>query len=208
MTRAPQRRSRRRSSVALEQLGLALDSGAPRWSFSRLVSGSPHFARIRERIELVRGFFPEMNGWTIRVGLVKKRGVLGWGSLDPERPGIWIRPRRLELFTIGHEMTHLLQARDMVPRGERQCDLWTLARSPLLIDSLPSYLKMPRTHQREVGSDLAAALHRLARAALEARAAGERAYLKRFEREAAGLRPPGPGHFLMRLFGSKEVASA
>jgi hypothetical protein len=63
--------------------------------------------------------------------------VLGWGSLDPEHPGVWVRPRQLQLFTIAHEFTHLLQARSLVPRGERQCDLWALARSPLLIDSAP-----------------------------------------------------------------------
>lgn len=160
---------------------------------------------MRERLELVRGFFPEMNGWTIRIGLVKKRGVLGWGSMDPENPGIWIRPRRLELFTIGHEMTHLLQARGYVPHGERACDLWTLARSPLLIDSLPSYLKVPRLGIRDVSADLAAMLHRLALTAIEARARGEKGYLRRFEREAAGLRGFGP-HTFMRMAAIEEAS--
>ncbi|MGI8424062.1 MAG: hypothetical protein ACR2L6_07950, partial [Gemmatimonadaceae bacterium] len=131
---------RRPRPLSLEQLGLEFDLGPPRWTFSRLVLRSRHFERIRERIEFVRGFFPEMVGVTIRVGLAQKRGILGWGSLDPERPGIWLRPRRIELFTVAHEMTHLLQARVLVPSGERQCDLWALARSPLLIDSPPTYL--------------------------------------------------------------------
>ncbi len=174
---------RRRAPERLEQLGLGFELAAARWSFSRLVLRSPHFERIRERIEFVRGFFPEMAGVTIRVGLAQKRGVLGWGSLDPERPGIWLRPRRTELFTIAHEMTHLLQARSLVPRGERQCDLWALARSPLVIDSPPTYLKLPRALRlRPVRADHAALFHRVARECVAARDRGDRRYLQMFER--------------------------
>jgi len=153
------------------------------------VARSPHFERIRERIEIVRGFFPELVGVTVRVGLAQKRGVLGWGSLDPERPGIWVRPRRLELFTIAHEMTHLLQARGLVPRGERACDLWALARSALIIDSAPGYLKLPRPLRTgTLGAGDATMLHRLAIEAIAARDQGDRRYLQRFERAVARLR--------------------
>jgi hypothetical protein len=170
----------------LEQLPLAFDIGPPRWSFSRLVVRSAHFERIRERIEIVRVFFPELNGVTVRVGLALKRGVLGWGSLDPERPGIWVRPRRLELFTIAHEMTHLLQARGLVPHGERACDLWALARSALVIDSAPGYLKLPRgLRDGRLNPADAALLHRLAVEAIAARDQGDRRYLQRFERAVA-----------------------
>ena len=173
----------------MEQLPLAFDIGPPRWTFSRLVVRSAHFERIRQRIEIVRVFFPELNGITVRVGLAQKRGVLGWGSLDPERPGIWVRPRRLELFTIAHEMTHLLQARGLVPRGERACDLWALARSALVIDSAPGYLKMPRALRdgRPDAAD-AAMLNRLAVEAIAARDQGDRRYLQRFERAVARSR--------------------
>jgi len=178
--------ARRLVRTPFEQLGLDFELVAPRWSFSRLVLRSPHFERIRERIEFVRGFFPEMAGVTIRVGLAQKHGVLGWGSLDPARPGIWVRPRRTELFTIAHEMTHLLQARGIVPRGERQCDLWALARSPLVIDSPPTYLKLPRRlKRRPVRTDHAALLHRLARECVNARDRGDRRYLQMFERAIA-----------------------
>src|SRR6185295_18607023 len=49
--------ARRRRRMPLEQLGLDFELSTPRWSFSRLVLRSPHFDRIRERIEFVRGFF-------------------------------------------------------------------------------------------------------------------------------------------------------
>ncbi|MBI1799794.1 MAG: hypothetical protein HYR73_08935 [Candidatus Eisenbacteria bacterium] len=180
------RRPRRRRSVPLEQLAFELPPERPRWSFSRLVLRSPHRARILERIEFVRRFFPELEDYTVRVGLAQKRGILGWGSLDPERPGIWVRPRRLETFTVAHEFTHLLQARGLVPRGERSCDLWALARSPLLIDHAPGYLRVPgRLRRAGPDSREARMLCEMARAAIASRAAGERCYLARFEREAA-----------------------
>src|SRR5882672_2052929 len=137
-----------RRVVPLEQLALRLVCDPPRWSLSRLVLRSPHRARILERLEFTRRFFPELNGLMIRVGLAQKRGVLGWGSLDPERPGVWVRPRLTHYFTIAHEFTHLLQARRQVPCGERACDLWALTRSPLLIDHIPGYLRLPRPLRR------------------------------------------------------------
>jgi hypothetical protein len=142
----------------------------------------------------VRRFYPELEGITIHVGRAMRRDVLGWGSLDPERPGIWIRPRRLAYFTIAHEMMHLLQARTLVPTGERACDLWALARSPLVIDSLPGYLRLPRglRARRELEPSLASLLHRLAREAIARRAAGDRRYLAGFERELARAIEVGP----------------
>jgi len=139
-----------------------------------------------ERLELVRRFFPELDPITIRVGLARKRGVLGWGSLDPDHPGIWVRPRRIDSFTVAHELTHLLQARGLAPGGERSCDLFALARSPLLIDQPPSYLKLPR-HMRHTPPtpEQAQVLCELAREAIAARTAGRGRYLARFEAEVA-----------------------
>ena len=202
--RAPRRRIRRRAP-ALEQLAFDLGAEVPRWRFSRLVERSPHVARIRERLEFVRAFFPELDGITIRIGLVLKPGVLGWGSLDPGQPGIWVRPRRLETFTIAHEFVHLLQARGLVPRGERSCDLWALARSPLLVDHAPGYLELPRAvrRQRPLDTGTAVALSRLAREAIAAREAGDRRYLVRFERAVAEAFPDrSPLARLAALFGA------
>ena len=177
---------RRRSPRLLEQLAFDLGPERPRWQLSRLVAASPHQTRILEHVEFARRFFPEFDGVTIRLGLAQKRGVLGWGSLDPDRPGIWVRPRRLHLFTIAHEFTHLLQARGLVPRGERQCDLWALSRSPLLVDSAPGYLKLPRALRRgALTSAQAHALYSASRVAIEAREHGDRRYLIRFESAVA-----------------------
>ena len=188
MGRGGRRSGTRRQATRLEQLAMDLGPLKPRWRFSRLVLRSPHAPRIRERLEYVRGFFPEIEGLTIAVGLAKKRGVLGWGSLDPEAPGVWVRPRRIDSFTVAHEFTHLLQARRLVPGGERACDLWALARSPLLVDRPPCYLRLPVELSRldRLDARQATLLHAAARAAIAARHRGERRYLLRFERELAG----------------------
>lgn len=178
----PVRRKRPRIRL-LEQTVLDLGPVRPRWTFSRLAEKTPHKARMLEHLEFTRKFFPELDGVTIHVGLAQKRGVLGWGSLDPDRPGVWIRPRRLSLFTIAHEFTHLLQARGLVPRGERACDVFALARSSMLVDHAPSYLKLPRQLRRpKLKPGQAQLLTDCARRALAAREAGDRRYLQLFER--------------------------
>jgi hypothetical protein len=181
----PSRPSRRRRRIVpLEQLAMDFGPARPRWALSRLVVRSPHRARLLERLEFVRRFFPELADGTVRVGLAQKRGILGWGSLDPRRPGIWVRPRRLAYFTIAHEFTHLLQARGLLPGGERTCDLWALSRSPLLNDTPPSYLRVPRALRRcKLEPAQATALCEAARRAIAARERGDRRYLLGFERE-------------------------
>jgi hypothetical protein len=176
-----------RRAVALEQLAFDLGPERPRWRLSRLVLRSRHRERILERLEFVRRFFPELEDCTVRVGLARKPGVLGWGSLDPDDPGVWIRPRSLAYFTIAHELTHLLQARGLVPTGERACDLWALARSPMIVDSPPSYLRLPRElrERSRLSFALAVRLCDLARLALAARDRGDRTYLQSFEKGVA-----------------------
>ena len=181
----PSRSSRRRRRIVpLEQIAMDFGPARPRWDLSRLVERSPHRARILERLEFVRRFFPELADGTVRVGLARKRGILGWGSLDPRRPGIWVRPRRLAYFTIAHEFTHLLQARGLLPGGERACDLWALSRSPLLNDTPPSYLRLPRAlRRRKLDPATATALCEAARRAIAARERGDRRYLLGFEHD-------------------------
>ena len=177
------------------QLCLPLTTLRQRWRTTRLFERSAHRARLLDRLESVRAYFPELEGDEIQVGLVLSRRVLGRGSLDPQSPGIWLRPRLAGLFTIAHEMTHLLQAKGLVPRGERACDLHALARSPLLVDSLPTYLKMPAAlaDAEPPTARIANFLHAAARSALEERRRGRRDYLRRFERSVeSALRSGAP----------------
>ena len=157
-----------------------------RWAFTRPWLGSPHLKRARRELDAVRDHFPELEGLTVRVGLTKRRAVLGLASLG-EVPMIWIRPRRIYRCAIAHELVHLLQARDLVPGGEKTCDLHTLARSPELIDVTPFYLKVPKrfhdgTHEHRVSREAARVLHALAVEALEGRTA--RSAIRWFEARA------------------------
>jgi hypothetical protein len=177
-------RTRKRAPVSpWEQLPLELGAVVVQWRYSGPVRRSRHFGRIRERLEFVRGFFPELEGVCVRVGLARSRNVLGSCSLDPDDPAIWVRPKLVDAFTITHELTHLLQARGLMPGGERACDLHALSRSPLLIDSGPTYLKVPEgiRHARALDTPTRVLLHDVAVRALRRREAGHRNYLRYFE---------------------------
>ena len=125
----------------------------------------------------MRAHFPELDGVTVRVGLTKRRGVLGLASLGEEAM-IWIRPRRIRRFAIAHELVHLLQARGLVPGGEMCADLWALARASSYVDAAPFYLRLPRAYLVPGDSEVlregaADSWHALAARAIE-RAAGAR----------------------------------
>jgi hypothetical protein len=185
--RKPARRIR--EPFVWPQLELFVASSATkstRWDFTRPWLASPHLARARRELDLVRDHFPELDDVTVRVGLTKRRAVLGLASLGAT-PMIWIRPRRMRRFAIAHELTHLLQARGLVPGGEKTCDLFTLARSAAYVDVAPFYLKVPpRYHgggaEHPVTSDAAAALQALAAEAVAGRSA--RSAIRYFERRA------------------------
>jgi len=98
---------------------------------------------IMSMVERALQEFPEFNGRTITIGLNRAKGL--HGSADARNMLIRLNPRRrvgLTYFTIGHELTHLLQKPGLgiVPYGEEQCDIWTLARSELFLDDRPTYL--------------------------------------------------------------------
>jgi hypothetical protein len=116
------------------------------------------------------------------------QAAAGFAEIEGDR--LWLNPHRLSLHTIAHELTHLLQGRGLVPRGERSCDLFALARDATLVDALPYYLKVPRTladHHGWLKPGAAALLHELAVEAKTRRMSGERRYLRWFESAAGRL---------------------
>jgi hypothetical protein len=115
--------------------------------------------RASEMIQHSLRYFPELHGKTITVGLTRKH--LGSASIS-YRAGaisrliIRLRVRKVSYQTIGHELTHLVQGlaygdsaisgslmRSTIPSGEKQCDIWTLARHSLFCDDPPTYLRLP-----------------------------------------------------------------
>jgi hypothetical protein len=131
-----------------------------------------------ERFESVARHFSEVKG-EMKVGMTTSyrglalSGVKGGAAFDKlcfpplDKKGI---PSR---YVMGHELMHIVQSKDeSLPRTERSCDIFTLARLPAdLIDHPPIYLRMPRA-AKERWSDpsmrpaLAEAAHLLAIEAL------------------------------------------
>lgn len=164
--------------------------------------------RARQMLEKSLVFFPELDGKTITVG--HTRGSLGVAfvaleSGTPASMGIRLRVRNLVYNTIGHELTHLVQGMcqpgrrrepretTRIPSGEKQCDVWTLARSDLFCDDAPTYLRLPR-EIRENWPRYAPTVRSLCIAAIEKRRT-YRFYLRWLEEE-------------IRLLARREKAKA
>ena len=140
--------------------------------------------RAHEMIERSLQLFPELNDTVITVGYTRKH--LGSATVIYRkgiihRMIIRLKVRKVTYQTIGHELTHLIQglahgdrsgARaadpDKIPSGEKQCDIWTLARDPLFCDDAPTYIKTPRSI-RERWPDYSESVRELCIAAIEKR---------------------------------------
>jgi len=145
-------------------------------------------------------YFPELAQASITVGLTRKH--LGSATVAYRKGRlaeltIRLRVRKLSYQTIGHELTHLVQGlaygdrtkrriahRDSIPAGEKQCDIWTLARDALFCDDAPTYIKLPRA-LRERWCDYADAVRELCIAAIARRT--ERQYIRWLEKEISHL---------------------
>ena len=98
-------------------------------------------SRLRRALAL----FPELGDKRVTVGVTASPRLDGLAY--PSERLIRLNPYRrkqVPYFTIGHELTHLLQppGLPLIPSGEVQCDIWTLARDPLFLDEKPCYLEL------------------------------------------------------------------
>ncbi len=159
--------------------------GAVGHTLTRALRGHPSRGRILRMVRIALGYFAELDGTPLRIGLA--RGAHGYASL--EEPAIWLNPRGLSYQTIAHELVHLLQAKGLVPMGERSCDIYSLARDRFLVDAAPVYLSIPgalATPSGRLRDGAARMLHATALEAVRRRQAGERQYIRWFERTLAG----------------------
>ena len=97
------------------------------------------------RLERALALFPELGDARVTVGVTASRKLDGLAY--PSERLIRLNPYRrkqVPYFTIGHELTHLVQPPGLalIPSGEVQCDIWTLARDPLFLDEKPCYLEV------------------------------------------------------------------
>ena len=146
-------------------------------------------------------YFPELRGTTITVGYTRKH--LGSATVI-YRKGVLssliirLRVRNVTYQTIGHELTHLIQGMaygetscrssaelEKIPSGEKQCDIWTLARNSLFCDDPPTYIRIPRI-MREHWLDYAQSVRALCISAIGKRPV-HRQYIRWLENEIAKL---------------------
>lgn len=116
--------------------------------------------RVHTMLRASLRHFPELHGRTITIGYTRTNlgsAVLPRHTKSEPKLTVRLNARKLTYNTIGHELTHLVQglslferpdrlstAANKFPGGEKQCDIWTLARSSLFCDDAPSYLKLLR----------------------------------------------------------------
>jgi hypothetical protein len=157
--------------------------------------------RAQEMIDRSMRYFPELQGKTITVGYTRAHlgsAVVVYRAGAVSRLIVRLRVRKLNFQTIGHELTHLVQGLSRgdrrsrssldggnIPSGEKQCDVWTLARHELFCDDPPTYLRMPR-EVRERWNDYAEDVRRLCIAAIEQRK-NHRFYIRWLESEIRNL---------------------
>jgi hypothetical protein len=162
--------------------------------------------------------FPELDGQQITVGVTRKHlgsATVVYRKRKITRLIIRLRVRKVTYQTIGHELTHLVQGLvhgdrsatktdpARIPTGEKQCDIWTLARHPLFCDDAPTYIKMPRI-MRENWLDYADSVRALCVTAIEKRAT-QRQYIRWLEEEIRKLpraaRPKKSAGWIQLLLG-------
>lgn len=104
------------------------------------------------KLRAVIRLFPELDAECLEVGLITAPFTFAAAKTHLEgRIKIVLNPKYpVTCFTLGHELTHFVQHLDedatkmKIPYGEVQCDVWTLARDKLFLDSPPFYLRLPK----------------------------------------------------------------
>ena len=103
------------------------------------LSFSKHF---KEKINDVYSFFPELHQQDVKCGMIRKRGSIQGIATNWTQPRVIRLRHRASLYTIAHELTHLVQGGNYgIPQGEIACDIWVVDRMPLeYLDQPPYYL--------------------------------------------------------------------
>ncbi len=129
----------------------------------------------------VRSFFPELEDLTITFKLMRSNSFLGLCEWDKKIIRL-TRKGCAKKEVIAHELTHMASHHCQgIPKGEKACEIWTLARSPILNDAPPSYLDIPKAVKSRWSRNDARVLSDLAREAIRLREEGKRHYIKWFE---------------------------
>ncbi len=158
---------------------MTLDS--ERWIFTRRFLAKKGQKNFLKRLDEARNSFPELEGQTVKVGIT----INVDGKADTKSKAVYFKSRNVSYYVIGHELTHLLQEMGKVPKGERSCDIYTLARRIDFCDEAPTYVKVPRRLLDERGfirKEFRGMVHETAKTAVTMRELGRRNYISWFEK--------------------------
>jgi hypothetical protein len=154
-----------------------IDFGSTKVTFTRFF---PKDLRDDMEIQLrqVLDHFPELKGDKYKELKVGYTQAYGGNAIDGE---FYIRLKaNPSLNTIAHELTHHLQFAELVPSGEKSCDIYTLARDLSFCDKPPCYLDTPLMMRVEWDTWKAIA-HEMAVETLRRRKVGLRTYIQWWE---------------------------
>jgi len=196
------------------QLVLDLALEPRRFTLTRPLARHRYRIALLEKLHYVRRFFPELDGRTIRVGLTRTAA----GLAVPGGCELWVNPSQTTHHSLAHEFVHLLQGRNDIPKGEKSCDVFALARHWTLNDSTPFYVRVPAEFQTAAGEmqpESARIVCAVARRAIDMRKEGVRNYIAYFEKTLESLRPARPrlggglpGHRRVRRTGATDARTA
>jgi len=156
------------------------------WTFTRKFKSKKGQSRFLKRLNEARSYFPELEGETVKVGIT----INAPGKADIVGKGVFFRSRNVSYYVMGHELTHLLQGSGHVPKGERSCDLFTLARRVEFCDEAPNYIKVPKRlldGRGYIRKEFRGMVHETAKAALVRKEMGRKNYIAWFEKELPSI---------------------
>lgn len=143
-----------------------------------------------ETISSVINYFPELWNRTVKVGFEGAFVKTNYGGhfhhiTDTE---IYISLIKYpDEWLVAHELMHGLQRIiDSMPKGEKACDLYCLARTYNYVNRAPSYLEFP-DKVRLNWLDWIEVAHFIAKDAVKKREKGRRHYIKWFEEKIEKL---------------------
>jgi hypothetical protein len=151
------------------------------WTFTRKFKAKKGQTRFLKRLDKVRSYFPELDGETVKVGIT----INADGKADSKSKAVYFRSRNVSFYVMGHELTHLLQEIGKVPKGERSCDIYALARRIEFCDEAPNYVKVPKRlldEKRFIRKEYRGLVHETAKTALEMRKLWKKKYISWFEK--------------------------
>lgn len=119
---------------------------APRIHVTRPLRKKRRRDELMQRVDACLCHFPELADRKVTIGIT--RVAEGITVFEDFTVRFNLRGGVPSHYTIGHELTHLLQALRLVPHGEVQCDIWTLARGRIFSDEAPCYLHLPEPIRR------------------------------------------------------------